>query len=109
MQLAFELIERPDSDCMYKYRVHIQDVWANPSVDRFIDFILRDEREWGNVFLVNEPEHYSFSRKIVEYSHGEIFNSNDALLDKLDGKPIEACYAMGGWSRMDYYVCVKGV
>lgn len=84
-------------------------------VKDLFNYILNESNTWGKVYFINDsacdnPHYANFDLQemLVEYRHGEVVKSRNALLFiEIEGMNLKTVKAQGGYSRMDYYFTLK--
>ena len=74
-----------------------------------IDYVISDEREWGDIDIIGKGQPYDWCTEDIDYTvyrlsykHGKVLEDN--IPEEIKDKAIPECKAHGGWSLMDYRV-----
>lgn len=99
----FELktIGPADRDC-WQYDVIFDKEYT---VQEFIQAAVFDKpTEWGSIGVYNRG--HIFGYPCIMYSKGEII-SDPTVMDEVLERKVSSVHAMGGWSRMDYWLILE--
>lgn len=100
-KMTFTQIGRTMGDETTPYKV--TDYSANTIIE-FINEVLEEKpREWG-YFEINTKDGGILGCQRIEYDEGEL---KEEIPDEWQYVFIESVEAVGGWSRMDYYITTK--
>lgn len=85
----------PYGDCTSKYDIKINK--EKPIIRDIINYVLNEKQEWGYIIINDNRLTDDF-----EYKYGVIVKDN--IPEEIKDTNIESITAIGGWSRMDYYI-----
>lgn len=78
--------------------------YKSDTVKGLIDEILQNNREWGDIKILDGPDAKWWDCPKCEYRYGTLVSR---LPDELLCKKIKSVKANGGWTCMNYYVSVE--
>lgn len=100
-------------DCTAPYVVIFSNINPHPTVKEFLDSVISNKREWGEILITPDPNCTNVwsligkKRDILDYKWGEWGKQYDIFLEKYSDQTIVSATADGGWSRMDYILLLE--